>query len=555
MGRFNKNNLSNDSPARNAGEDAVSLGTILPPLSATGEAAVRALISRSAGGASRSERSAVFVFPGQGGQWPGMASELLDRSPRFAGYIQACEQALEPFVDWSLAGVLRDGGEESLARLDVVQPALVMVMIALAKLWRDCGVEPAAVVGQSQGEIAAAHIAGGLSLEDAARIAALHSKLSLPLTGGGGMVAVNLPAAELEARLAPLGDRASLAGLNGPSLSVISGEAAVLDELLADFAEQGIGAQRIAVDYAAHSAQIETVRDDLLAAFAPILPSSGEVPFHSTVTGEVIDTGQLGPEYWYRNLRGTVRLDPVIRDLLARGPHAFVEIGPHPVLAFGIEETIDAVLGEGGEGAAVIGTLRRGEGGADRFAISLARADLAGVSVDWRRLFGADAELVDLPGDSAEPDPPAAEPLGEAQMLELVRAEAAAVLGDAAIAEIDPDTAFREARLRLAWRGRAAQPASRGDRAAPPRRGRLQPPDPGRPGGLPAATGERRPRKGRRHRGRGRRHRGADRDRRHRLSFPGRRHLPGALLAPARRGSRCGWRVPRRPRLGPGGPL
>jgi acyl transferase domain-containing protein len=403
MGQFNKDKLSNSSAVR--------------------------------GG----ERSPVFVFPGQGGQWPGMAGELLARSPRFARHVGDCEQALEPFVDWSLAEVLSDGGGDSLDRLDVVQPALVMVMIALAKLWRDCGVEPAAVVGQSQGEIAAAHIAGGLSLEHAARIAALHSRLSLPLIGGGGMVVVSLPAAEVEAHLAPLGDRVSLAGINAPSLSVVSGDTAALGELLADFAEKDIGAQRIAVDYAAHSAQIETVRDELLEAFAPISPRSAGIPFHSTVTGEVIDTAELGPEYWYRNLRGTVRLDPVIRALLAGNFSAFIEIGPHPVLAFGIEETIDAVRGEGSEGAAVIGTLRRDEGGPERFGLSLAQCRHAGVPIDLRRAKEASIE----PADLAEGWSAGAELIREAEVLDLVRVEAAAVLG-AAIAQIEPDKAFRE---------------------------------------------------------------------------------------------------------------
>ncbi|MDX6609371.1 MAG: hypothetical protein QOF85_1296, partial [Solirubrobacterales bacterium] len=413
-------------------------------------------------GVRRAGRPSVFVFPGQGGQWPGMAGDLLASSPAFAKHLDACEQALEPFVDWSLTEVLRDGGGGSLERLDVVQPTLMMLTIALARLWRDCGVEPAAVLGQSQGEIAAAHIAGGLCLDDAARIGALHSKLSLPLIGRGGMVAVNMPVAETRLRLADLGERVSLAGINGPSSVVVSGDSAALDELLGEFASAGIGAHRIAVDYAAHSVQIEALRSDLLEAFGPISPRSGEIPFHSTVTGEAIDTKHLGPEYWYRNLRGTVQLDPVIRELLGRGPQVFIEIGPHPVLAFGLEETIDAVLGDGANGAAVVGTLRRGDGGPDRFAKSLAQSHLAGVRVDWSA-----AGQVGLPTFSVEPTPPTGEQAGgtgaedrrgtlastlaalskleqEAHVLGLVRAETASVLGYAAAEDVDPTRAFKE---------------------------------------------------------------------------------------------------------------
>ncbi|MEU0941143.1 type I polyketide synthase, partial [Embleya sp. NPDC005971] len=135
----------------------------------------------------------VLVFPGQGSQWLGMAAGLVDSSPVFAGRVAECEAALAPFVDWSLVSVLRSGSEEWLDRVDVVQPVLWAVMVSLAELWASFGVKPAAVVGHSQGEIAAACVAGALSLQDAAKVVALRSRAILALAGSGGMASVGVP--------------------------------------------------------------------------------------------------------------------------------------------------------------------------------------------------------------------------------------------------------------------------------------------------------------------------------------------------------------------------
>jgi acyl transferase domain-containing protein/short-subunit dehydrogenase/acyl carrier protein len=348
-------------------------------------------------GVARADRNPAFLFPGQGAQHARMAVGLLDASPAFAAEVARCEEALSPFVEWSLERVLREAEGSWLERLDVVQPALFAVMVSLARLWRSRGVEPAVVVGHSQGEIAAAHVAGGLTLEDAARVVALRAKAMAGIAGKGGMLSVSLSVEELALRLEPFGERLSLAAINGPASQAVSGEPEALEELLDECESEGIRVQRIAVDYAAHSAQIEGLREELLEAFAPIEPRSGEVAFHSTLTGEPLDTAELGAEYWYRNLRETVRLEPVLRALLDRGQRSFVEVGPHPVLAFGVEETAAAALADG-EAAAVLGTLRRDAGGEERFALSLAEAHANGARVDWSTFFaGSGAERVPLP--------------------------------------------------------------------------------------------------------------------------------------------------------------
>ncbi|HEV7614994.1 MAG TPA: type I polyketide synthase, partial [Solirubrobacterales bacterium] len=350
------------------------------------EAAISALAS--------GERRPAFLFPGQGSQWERMALDLIAASPLFGAAIEECEEALAPFVDWSLGEVLREEGGKWLDRLDIVQPALFAVMVSLARLWRACGVEPAVVVGHSQGEIAAAHVAGGLSLADAARIVALRSKALVSLAGKGGMASVSLAVEQILPRLEPFGDRLSLAAINGPADLVVSGDPDALRELIGACEADGIRAKLIAVDYASHSAQIDALREELLEAFAPISPRGGEIPFHSTVTGETIDTAELGAEYWFANLRQTVRLEPVTRALLGQGQRTLIEISPHPVLAFGLQSTIDD-LGPA-EPVAVLGSLRREQSGPDRFARSLAEAHVAGVELDWAGLYPA-AKRVPLP--------------------------------------------------------------------------------------------------------------------------------------------------------------
>ncbi len=340
----------------------------------------------------------VFLFPGQGSQWVGMALGLLDGSPLFAGLMRECGDALAPHVDWVLEDVLRGvGGAPGFDRVDVVQPALFAVMVSLAGLWRACGVRPSVVVGHSQGEIAAACVAGGLSLEDAARVVALRSRALLGLAGRGGMVSVSLKLGELGGLLDRFDERVAVAAVNGPSSVVLSGDPRALDELLEHCQAEGVRARRIEVDYASHSAQVEGIREELLKACAGIVPRSGDIPFYSTVTGGLLDTSELGAEYWYRSLRETVQFEQVIRVLLRQGYRGFLELSPHPVLTVGVQETVDETLDDPGD-ALVAGSLRREQGGLERFITSLAEVWVRGVEVDWGALFkGSAAKRVSLP--------------------------------------------------------------------------------------------------------------------------------------------------------------
>jgi polyketide synthase 12 len=346
------------------------------------------------GAASTPARPPVFVFAGQGAQWAGAAGELLVASPAFADALGECERALEPHVDWSLRDVLAGADDGWLDRLDVLQPALFGLSVALARLWIDLGVRPGAVVGHSQGEVAAAHVAGALSLADAARVAALRGRAMATIAGAGGMAAIALPADVVAERLRPFGERLALAARNGPASQVVSGDPGALEELLAACAAEGIRASRVAVDYAAHSAAVEPLRAQLLQAFAPIVSRTASLPFYSTVTGGRLDTATLDAGHWFRNLRDPVRFEAAVRAALDDGRRAFLEVGPHPALALAIHETADAA---GAGETAVVPTMRRGDGGPDRVVRSLAELHAAGAEVDWNEHFaGTGAERVAL---------------------------------------------------------------------------------------------------------------------------------------------------------------
>ncbi|MEW9534743.1 beta-ketoacyl synthase N-terminal-like domain-containing protein, partial [Microbispora sp. NPDC049125] len=338
----------------------------------------------------------VFVFPGQGSQWPAMAAGLLETSPVFAERFAECAAALEEFVDWSPLDVVREApGAPGLERVDVVQPILWAVMVSLAALWRSYGVHPDAVVGHSQGEIAAAVVAGGLSLRDAARVVALRSQAIRTLSGDGGMASVALPLAEAEARIAPWGERLSVGVVNGPGSVVVSGEVGALTELLAALEAAGVRNRRIPVDYASHSAQVELIHDELIKALSPITPRAGTIPMLSTVTGDWIDTSELDTAYWYANLRRPVLFETAARALAAQGHAAFIEISPHPVLTAAISETLDT---DEAPPTPAVGTLRRDQGGLERFHVSLAEAFVRGVAVDWSvALDGTSPRRVPLP--------------------------------------------------------------------------------------------------------------------------------------------------------------
>ncbi|MCV7195283.1 type I polyketide synthase, partial [Mycobacterium angelicum] len=293
----------------------------------------------------QSNSKLVFVLPGQGGQHPAMGLELYTHHRVFADAIDACDEALRPWTGWSVRDVVcHDPAAPSVRRVDVVQPVLFAIAVSLAEVLRGYAVVPDAVIGHSQGEIAAAYIAGAYSLEDAAKIAALRSTTLARLSGTGAMASVLLPAQDLRPRLENYGQQLSIAAINGPTHTIVSGDPAAMEQFVKTCEHDGIQIRPIAVDYASHSAHVEQLREQLLHELADLAPHPSRVPLYSTVesalSAEPLDTATMNADYWYHNLRQPVRFHDCVTGLLAQGPQTFLELSPHPVLAPALSDTL-----------------------------------------------------------------------------------------------------------------------------------------------------------------------------------------------------------------------
>ncbi|MCP4920650.1 MAG: acyltransferase domain-containing protein, partial [Proteobacteria bacterium] len=329
--------------------------------------------------------SVVFVFPGQGSQWAAMGRALLEESEAFADAIAACDAALLPHTGWSVTSVLRgDEGEDvpPLVRVDVVQPVLFAMGVGLAAAWRSLGLEPAAVVGHSVGEIAAAVVCGALSLEDGAQLVAVRGQRIASIPDSGAMLSVQLPEAEVAERLAPWGEVLTIGVVNGPDSAVVSGEASAIAELESTLQADGVFCRRVRIGFAAHSTQMDGVLEGLEAALSSLRPGASTVPFYSSVTGGPLDGASLDAAYWCRNVRDTVRFDAVVQSLLSDGHGVFVEQGGHPVLTLPLTEACVETAG------VVVGSLRRDEGALATLHRTLGVLHTQGHPVDWAALHG-----------------------------------------------------------------------------------------------------------------------------------------------------------------------
>lgn len=423
----------------------------------------------------------VFVFPGQGSHWAGMAAELWQTSAPFREHMTACERALAPHVDWSLAKVIADRSGEALRRPEVAPPVLFSVLTSLARLWQACGVEPGAVLGASQGEIAAAYIAGALPLHEAVYLIVRRSGvLAARVAERGTMLWLGAAPDRVEPRLAPWRGRLALSGVNGPNSVTVCGGVAALDQLAAECTRDGIRTRWIPDSVPTHGPLVEPARDELLQAFDSVTAHPSDLPYYSSVYGRRLLADELDAQYWYRMTRQPVRFADATRAALADGHTTFLELGPHPSLGVDISQTADEL----DLGVVTLSSLRRGEGGPDRFLAALAEAWTHGVPVQWEEYFnGRGARRVKLPSypfqrrsywldeapstpaSIAEPPAPASagpeageavtpplhgQLLGRADheqlrvVTELVRAHVAAVLGHAGTNGIDLDRAFRD---------------------------------------------------------------------------------------------------------------
>ncbi len=326
----------------------------------------------------------VFVFPGQGGQWAGMGRSLFQTEPVFRDAVKACDSAIRRHAGWSvIERWMAPGAVSGFEDIDVVQPALFAVMVSLGSLWRSWGVEPEAVVGHSMGEAAAAAVSGALSLDDAAAVICCRSLLMKRASGLGAMAVAELPVQEATVFAAKYGGRISVAAVNSPGSTVLSGDSSAMEDALGQLEAREVYCRRVKVDVASHCAHMDPLRGELVDRLRTIQPRTGTIPLYSTTTGLVEDGCALNAEYWGRNLREPVLFFPAVQRLLQDGFNTFVEINAHPILLQSVESGIRYAAKD----ALAVASLRRDKEERRELLHAIGSLYANGSAVDFGRLY------------------------------------------------------------------------------------------------------------------------------------------------------------------------
>ncbi|MEV0681824.1 SDR family NAD(P)-dependent oxidoreductase [Actinosynnema sp. NPDC050436] len=335
-----------------------------------------------------------FVFTGNGSQWAGMGAELLAGDDVFRAEVEAVDRELAPWLGWSVLELMKNAGpgDRRVERTEFAQPLLFAVQAGLVAALAARGVRPAAVLGHSVGEVAAAYCAGALDRAEACRVIAVRSRNQARTAGTGRMAAVGLGAAEIEGRLAAYAGRLALAAVNSPRDVTVSGDVDALADFGAALGSEGVFFRDLELDYAFHSEAMDPIRRSFLDELAGVDTTDASIPLISTVTGRALGKTPADADYWWRNLREPVQFERAVRTLVrAHGCDVLVEIGPHPVLRTYLRRAA------GARAVAVLPTLSRTAADVRAVDTAVAYVIAAGGTIDWAALFPAEGRVVSLP--------------------------------------------------------------------------------------------------------------------------------------------------------------
>jgi acyl transferase domain-containing protein len=338
-------------------------------------------------------RPPVFVFSGHGSQWPGMGRVLLEREQAAADALEACARALQACGGPPVVDLIRRADAAALEDISVVQPLLFALQVAVARTWISWGISPGACVGHSMGEVAAAHVAGILSLDDAARIICSRSALLASRRGLGAMALIDAPATDVGRLIAPYGARISIAAINDAHATVVSGDPAAIADLLITVEASGGFARSVQVDVAAHSAQVDDLVERLAQDVSAVRPMAGTCPLYSTVTGDRVEATSCDAAYWARNLRAPVQFQSAVQAALRDGFRGFVEVSPHPIAVASVQQEAR----EHGVAACVVASQRRDHDGRRSMLEAAGELFTAGYDLHWPVVVPSHGRVVSLP--------------------------------------------------------------------------------------------------------------------------------------------------------------
>ncbi len=337
------------------------------------------------------DRGPVWIFSGQGSQWGAMGAELLAKEPAFAAAVAELEPLIAQENNFSVTEAM--SAPEKVTGIDQVQPTIFAVQVALAAAMRAYGVVPGAVIGHSMGEVAAAVVAGALSLQDAVRVICRRSRLMATIAGGGAMASVELPAAQVLSELSARGvTDVVLSVVASPTSTVVGGAKETILELVAAWEEREVMAREVAVDVASHSPQVDPILDDLEEALAELTPMTPTIPYYSSTLYDPRDEPDFDAYYWVDNLRHTVRFAAAVQAAMQDGHRVFAELSPHPLLTHAVAQTassLDVPL-------AALAAMRREQEMPNGLRDFLADLHNSGAAVDFSVLYPA-GSLVDAP--------------------------------------------------------------------------------------------------------------------------------------------------------------